>query len=127
MGQVICSFQPVPFFNTKGQSITKKEVMLMQLNWKLRLKNKQFWISAIPALALVIQAFASIFGFTLDFGTLVGKILTAVDAVFAFLVILGVVIDPTTAGISDSARAMQYPEPWKDEPDEEPHELNKEE
>ena len=85
------------------------------INWKVRIRNKQFWVSVIPALALVVQAVAAVFGFTLDFGTLVGKILAVVDAVFALLVILGIVVDPTTAGVGDSARALQYAEPWQDE------------
>lgn len=54
------------------------------------------------------------FGWTLDFSTFVGKILTVIDAVFALLVILGVVVDPTTAGVGDSERAMRYEEPWDD-------------
>jgi len=85
------------------------------INWKVRIRNKQFWLSAIPALALVIQAVASIFGWTLNLSELTGKILAAVNAVFALLAILGVVVDPTTAGIGDSQRAMKYEEPWKDE------------
>ena len=44
----------------------------------------------IPAIALVAQAVAGVFGYTLDLSTLVGKILGVVDAVFALLVILGV-------------------------------------
>ena len=59
------------------------------INWKVRIRNKQFWVSFIPALALVVQAVAAVFGFTLDFGTLVGKLLAVVDAVFALLVSLG--------------------------------------
>lgn len=84
------------------------------INWKVRIKNKAFWVAIIPALALVIQAVAALFGYTLDLSTTVGKILAVVDAVFAVLVILGVVNDPTTAGISDSERAKGYDEPWKD-------------
>jgi phi LC3 family holin len=42
-----------------------------------------------------------------------------VNAVFALLVILGIVVDPTTEGVSDSNRAMSYEEPWHDEPEEE--------
>ena len=84
------------------------------INWKIRIKNKQFWVSVIPAVSLVVQAVASVFGFQLDFSTLVGKILGVVDAVFALLVILGVVVDPTTVGVSDSKRAMSYEEPWDD-------------
>lgn len=84
------------------------------INWKVRLKNKQFWISLIPALAILVQAVAAVFGYTLNLEELVGKILAVVSAVFAVLAILGVVVDPTTAGISDSARAMSYEEPWED-------------
>lgn len=88
------------------------------INWKVRIKNKAFWIAAIPAVALVIQAVAGVFGYTVDLSTMVGKILAVVDAVFALLVILGVVVDPTTAGIADSNRAMSYDEPWQDTPKE---------
>lgn len=91
----------------------------MKVNWKVRLKNKQFWVSIIPALALVVQAVFGVFGKTIDLGTMVGKILAVVDAVFAVLVILGVVVDPTTYGINDSERAMTYVEPWKDETEDE--------
>ena len=84
------------------------------INWRVRFANKQFWMAVIPALALVIQAVAAVFGWELDFTTLVGRILAVVDAVFALLVILGIVVDPTTAGIGDSVRAMGYAEPWKD-------------
>lgn len=84
------------------------------INWKVRINNKQWWLSVIPAIALVAQAVAGVFGYTLDLSTLVGKILGVVDAVFALLVILGVVVDPTTAGVADSKRAMTYDEPWKD-------------
>ena len=86
------------------------------INWKVRIRNKQFWASVIPAAALVIQAVAAVFGWTLDFSTLVGKILTVIDAVFALLVVLGIVVDPTTAGVGDSQRAMSYEEPWVDQP-----------
>lgn len=86
------------------------------INWRVRIKNKTFWMSVIPALALVVQAVAAVFGYTLDFTSLVGKLLAVVDAVFALLVILGIVVDPTTAGVKDSNRAMGYEEPWEDPP-----------
>lgn len=87
----------------------------MNINWIVRIKNKQFWLSVIPAIALVIQAIAAVFGFTFDFSNLVGKLLAVVDAVFALLVILGIVVDPTTVGVGDSVRAMGYDKPWEDE------------
>ena len=86
----------------------------MQINWGVRIKNKHFWMSVIPAIALVVQAVAALLGFTLELDTLVGKLLAVVDAVFALLVVLGIVVDPTTSGIGDSVRAMSYDEPWED-------------
>ena len=85
----------------------------MNINWKVRINNKQFWVSAIPALALVIQAVAAVFGWTLDFTRLVGRLIAVIDAVFALLVILGIIVDPTTAGVGDSQRAMGYEEPYR--------------
>ncbi len=87
----------------------------MKVNWKVRFQHKAFWVAVIPALALVVQSVAAVFGLTLDFSTLTGKLLGVVDAVFALLVILGVVVDPTTAGLSDSERAMSYTKPWDDD------------
>lgn len=86
----------------------------MQINWKVRIKNKGFWLAIVPAFLLLIQVVAGVFGFTLDLGELGNKLLAVVNAAFALLSILGVVTDPTTAGISDSARAMTYEEPNKD-------------
>jgi len=86
----------------------------MNVNWKVRLKNKAFWLAVIPAIALVAQAVAAVFGYTIDLTTMVGKLQAVVNAVFALLVILGIVVDPTTDGLSDSIRAMGYEEPWKD-------------
>ena len=88
------------------------------INWKVRIKNKQFWTTLIPALALLVQAVAALFGYTLNLEGLAQKLLTVVNAAFAVLVILGIVVDPTTAGVGDSQRAMTYEEPWQDEPKE---------
>lgn len=86
----------------------------MKINWGVRIRNKNFWTALIPALALLAQAVASVFGFTIDLTTLSGKLLAVVDAVFAVLVILGIVTDPTTKGIGDSSRALAYEKPWDD-------------
>ena len=84
------------------------------INWKVRVRNKNFWLSLIPSVLLLIQAVAAVFGYTLDFGILSEKLLAVVNAVFVVLAILGVVTDPTTSGISDSQRALGYDRPYKD-------------
>ena len=81
------------------------------INWKVRLKNKTFWLAIIPAVLMLIQAVAAVFGFALDLGDIGNKLLTIVEAVFMVLGIVGIVNDPTTVGLSDSAGAMNYTEP----------------
>ena len=94
----------------------------MNINWKVRIKNKAFWLAIIPALALVAQAVAAVFGYTIDLTTMVGKLQAVVNAIFAVLVILGIVVDPTTSGVGDSERALGYDTPWKDDKDVDPGE-----
>lgn len=81
------------------------------INWKVRIKNKLFWLALIPAVLMLISAVASVVGVSLDFSVLGEKLSAVVEAVFAVLAILGIVVDPTTAGVSDSAQAMTYQEP----------------
>ena len=78
----------------------------MKINWIIRLKNKTFWLAIIPAVLLLVQAVAAVVGFQLDFGDLSEKLIAVVNAVFVVLSILGIVTDPTTAGIGDSTRAL---------------------
>lgn len=87
----------------------------MKINWKVRLQNKTFWLALIPALLLLVQVVAAVFGISLDLGPLGDKLLAVVNALFAVLTILGVVTDPTTAGVNDSAQAMGYTEPKKND------------
>lgn len=85
--------------------------MMKNINWIVRIKNKQFWLTLIPAVLLLIQVVAAVFGYTLDLGDLGNKLLAVVNALFAVLTILGIVTDPTTKGVSDSAQAMTYSKP----------------
>ena len=95
------------------QSQPRKEVRTM-INWKVRIKNKQFWLTLIPAVLLLIQVVLNVFGITFDFGEIGNKLTAVINAVFAVLTILGIVTDPTTEGVKDSKRAMSYQEPYKD-------------
>lgn len=84
---------------------------MRNINWLVRIKNKSFWIALIPAVLLLIQVVAAVFGITLDLGDLGNKLLAVVNAVFSILTILGIVVDPTTSGITDSKQALTYTEP----------------
>lgn len=83
----------------------------MNINWKVRIKNKSFWLALIPAVLLLIQTIAVPFGYDWDFAGLGTQLTAIVNAAFAVLSILGVVTDPTTVGVSDSAQALTYEEP----------------
>ena len=81
------------------------------INWKVRIKNKLFWLALIPAVLMLVSTIASVAGVSLDFTVLGEKLGAVVEAVFAVLAILGIVVDPTTQGVGDSAQAMTYQEP----------------
>ena len=81
------------------------------INWRVRLKNKAFWVAFVPALLLLVQVMAAVFGFSLNLDWLGERLLAVVNAAFALLAILGVVTDPTTAGVSDSTQALTYDKP----------------
>ena len=81
------------------------------INWKVRRKNVIFWLAAIPAVLLVAQSIAALFGFALPVQAVEGKLLDLINAVFGLLTILGIVNDPTTRGLRDSTRAMEYQNP----------------
>ena len=83
----------------------------MSINWKVRVKNKAFWVAIIPAALLLVQQVCAVFGVQLDFGELQAQLVAIVGTVFTLLAILGIVADPTTAGMSDSEQAMGYDEP----------------
>ena len=81
------------------------------INWKVRIKNKAFWVAIIPAALLLVQQVCTVFGVQLDFGELQTQMTSIVGTVFTLLAILGIVADPTTAGMGDSEQAMGYDEP----------------
>ena len=84
------------------------------INWKVRVKSKKFWLAMIPAILILIQVVLALFGVTFDITNLQEKLLAVVNAVFVVLAILGIVTDPTTAGISDSKQALTYDAPKED-------------
>ena len=84
------------------------------INWKVRFKNKNFWLTFIPAVILLVQAILDLFNIHIDMTELQTKLLNIVNAVFLALAILGIITDPTTDGTGDSIRALSYEEPYKD-------------
>ena len=87
----------------------------MKVNWKVRFKNKT-WLTMFLSLIVgfvfnMLKLFDVVPTFTENLVmNIVGQILT-------FLGLIGVIVDPTTAGVDDSLRAMSYTEPWDDKKD----------
>lgn len=81
------------------------------INWKVRINNKMFWLAIVPALLLLAQQVAGLFGFMFDFTDMQEKLIAIIGTVFSILSILGIVADPTTEGVGDSKQALTYEVP----------------
>lgn len=85
----------------------------MKINWKVRFRNPTFWLTAVPALITLIYAVLALF----EVVPSVTKetVLDAFTAIVAALSTLGIIVDPTTKGVTDSVRAMGYTKPKGDD------------
>ena len=86
----------------------------MKINWTVRIKNKAFWVTIIPAVLLLVQQICAMFGVELNIAGVSNQLVSIVGTVFGILALIGIVNDPTTSGMSDSKQAMTYEEPKKD-------------
>lgn len=85
----------------------------MRVNWKVRFKNKA-WLSMF--LSLVVGfIFNMLKMFDIVPVVTENLVMNIVGQVLTFLGLIGVLVDPTTAGLGDSERAMGYDEPWDDD------------
>ena len=83
-----------------------------RINWKVRFKNK-VWLGSL--LSLIVGFVYSMLALFDVFPTVTeNHVVQLVNQVLTFLGLIGVIVDPTTAGIGDSERALQYEEPWVD-------------
>ena len=88
----------------------------MKMNWKVRFKNKT-WLTMFISLIVgfvfnMLKLFDVVPVVTENF------VMNVVGQVLTFLGLIGVLVDPTTAGLNDSDRAMSYVEPWADHKEE---------
>lgn len=79
------------------------------MNWKLRLQNKTTLIALIAAAVSLVYQVLGICGIVPRVSE--DTILTAAGTLINALALLGIVVDPTTKGIADSDRAMEYDKP----------------
>ena len=85
----------------------------MKLNWKVRFKNK-IWLGSF--LSLIVSFVYSMLDLFDVFPAVTrNNVMEILNQVLTFLGLIGVLVDPTTAGLGDSERAMGYEEPWEDD------------
>lgn len=90
----------------------EKDIM-KTINWKVRIKNPVFWATVLPALVSFVYCVLGAFGIVPTLTE--NMVLNVISAVLTALTTLGVLVDPTTAGVKDSALAMTYNAPRKDD------------
>ena len=85
----------------------------MKINWKVRFQNK-VWLGSFFSLVIgFVYSLLALFDvFPAVTQNLVVQLL---NQVLTFLGLIGVIVDPTTAGVGDSERAMGYETPYRDE------------
>lgn len=81
----------------------------MKINWTVRLRNPVFWLTAIPAVVAMVYTILGLFGMVPSISE--DAVVNAVTVVVSALTALGVLVDPTTTGTSDSEQALTYTKP----------------
>lgn len=89
---------------------------MTKINWKVRFKNKT-WLTMFLSLIIgFIFNLLNLFDIYPAFSK--NQVTEIISQVLTFLGLIGVLVDPTTAGLNDSDRAMTYDEPWDDQKEE---------
>ena len=81
----------------------------MQINWKIRFKNAPWIIGFVGAIVAFIYQMLGMFEIVPAISQ--DEVIQIVGLVVNLLIALGVLVDPTTKGVTDSARAMTYKSP----------------
>ena len=84
----------------------------MKINWRVRFKNKIWLGSFLSLIVSFVYSMLSMFDVFPDVTK--NSVIELLNQVLTFLGLIGVLVDPTTAGLGDSERAMGYEEPWDD-------------
>lgn len=85
----------------------------MKINWKLRLQNKATLAAIVAAIIALVYQVLGLIGVVPAVSQ--DAVMQTATMVVNLLALLGIVVDPTTAGTSDSAQALRYSEPKKEE------------
>lgn len=81
----------------------------MRINLLVRIKNPVFWLTIIPAVTTF--AYTVLGCFDIVPGISENELINALTAIVTALSTLGVLVDPTTKGVSDGELGYSYTEP----------------
>ena len=84
----------------------------MKINWKVRLKNKTWLLAFAGAIVAFVYQILGMLGVVAPIAE--DNVTQVIGLLVNLLVALGIVQDPTTAGMSDSSKALYYSEPRKE-------------
>ena len=84
----------------------------MKINWKVRLKNKTWLLAFAGAIVAFVYQILGMLGAVAPIAE--DNVTQIIGLIINLLVALGIVQDPTTAGMSDSNEALSYSEPRKE-------------
>ncbi len=82
------------------------------INWKVRFRNKT-WLTMFISL-IVGFVFNILRAFDVSPVVTESLVMNIAGQILTLLGLIGVIVDPTTAGVGDSERALGYEEPWED-------------
>lgn len=80
----------------------------MKINWKVRFKNKTWLLSFLTVIVAFVYQILAMLGIVPNITE--DKTMEIVTLTITLLASLGIIQDPTTKGLSDSERAMEYDE-----------------
>ena len=81
----------------------------MKINFKVRAKNPVFWLTVSPAVVTLVYTILGACGVVPSLSE--DAVTNIVTAIVSALTTLGVLVDPTTKGVGDSERALEYDVP----------------
>ena len=85
---------------------------LLNINWKIRFQDKTFLTGLISLVVVFIYDLLQL----LEIAPAVTQsaVMQVAEGILTILGMLGVIADPTTAGLSDSKQALTYTSPKQD-------------
>lgn len=84
----------------------------MKINWKVRFHSKTFLTGLVSLVIVFVYNMLQLLEITPQVEQSV--VMQVFEGILTILGMVGVINDPTTAGLADSNRAMTYTEPHKD-------------